>query len=190
MRSRRCASAAAQMADGAKDSPEGDKLPRAHKRCINKECREVLTLATKVRGSGWAWAVGAAAAARLPPRQARCCRRVADTAATALPAHPQYCKKCNTQQFERRGSQKRGKGEDSGVRPLWRRRPDWPSCCCLSRSRPPACMQRNYAYRRMACTALFPPRCCWGPLCCLLELLPACTSAGAEGHPCRLLAAL
>lgn len=36
----------------AKGSPDkSDKLPRAHKRCINKDCREVLTLATKVRAA-------------------------------------------------------------------------------------------------------------------------------------------
>lgn len=41
-----------------------------------------------------------------------------DVKPLTFPTNPQYCKKCNTQQFERRGSQKRGKGEDSGVRPL------------------------------------------------------------------------
>ncbi len=30
----------------------GDKLPRAHKRCVNKNCREILTLATKVSATG------------------------------------------------------------------------------------------------------------------------------------------
>lgn len=69
------AGAAAPMADGTKESPEGDKLPRAHKRCINKDCREVLTLATKVRGSGWAWAAAPPPppAAALSARACCCC---------------------------------------------------------------------------------------------------------------------
>lgn len=37
------------MADDEPASPGESKLPKAHKRCVNKECREVLSLATKVR---------------------------------------------------------------------------------------------------------------------------------------------
>jgi hypothetical protein len=38
---------------GAVEAGSKPSLPRAHKRCINKICKEVLSLATKVReGSG------------------------------------------------------------------------------------------------------------------------------------------
>lgn len=118
------------MADAAKESPEGDKLPRAHKRCINKDCREVLTLATKVRARGWAWAAApppppVCRSKGFPGRWAPAAAWLLKKPAPVLPIGPQYCKKCNTQQFERRGSQKRSKGEDSGVRPRCCRRPDW-----------------------------------------------------------------
>lgn len=39
-----------QAREGAKQPSPSDKLPRAHKRCVNKDCREILSLATKVRG--------------------------------------------------------------------------------------------------------------------------------------------
>ena len=59
--------------------PSSDKLPRAHKRCINKECREVMSLATKVGGSA---ACRGSAGALWPP--ARRCRP--PVAAAALQA--------------------------------------------------------------------------------------------------------
>lgn len=36
-----------QPFEGGSKPPSSEKLPRAHKRCVNKDCREVLSLATK-----------------------------------------------------------------------------------------------------------------------------------------------
>ena len=55
------ADASHQLDERGSKPPSSDKLPRAHKRCINKECREVMSLATKVREP------------RRVPRQRRCC---------------------------------------------------------------------------------------------------------------------
>lgn len=55
---RRWGSIAAEGAMAEADSGDhtatkaGDKLPRAHKRCVNKDCGEVLSLATKVSPAG------------------------------------------------------------------------------------------------------------------------------------------
>lgn len=102
--------------DGVKSSSE--KIPRAHKRCVNKSCREVMSLATKVCSAPSTW--GSAATRRrfglvrtaphvcrrpLPPAVRHCSPCLS---AHPVPCHPllslQYCKKCNAVQFERRAS--------------------------------------------------------------------------------------
>jgi hypothetical protein len=55
------ADASDQLDERGSKPPSSDKLPRAHKRCINKDCREVMSLATKVRET------------RRVARQRRCC---------------------------------------------------------------------------------------------------------------------
>ncbi len=47
--SRRMTDVSDQAEERGSKPPSGEKLPRAHKRCINKDCREILSLATKVR---------------------------------------------------------------------------------------------------------------------------------------------
>lgn len=62
----------------------GDKLQKANRRCVNKDCREVLSLATKVSAPGDGPAPGlcaaAAVAAARPPA-------AGTFASSLLPAH-------------------------------------------------------------------------------------------------------
>lgn len=70
-----------QLDERGSKPPSSDKLPRAHKRCINKECREVMSLATKV---GRRSLVLAATGPPLPPAAA--CRLPAWIKLPPLPA--------------------------------------------------------------------------------------------------------
>ena len=100
----------ASLEPGSKPSPS-EKLPRAHKRCINKDCREVLSLATKVRaavGLPGGRVVLPPARHRPPPRQAP--QQAALSICSRALSLPQYCKKCNAVQFERKASKNRSTG--------------------------------------------------------------------------------
>ena len=112
-------------ADHGLEGKAADKLPRAHKRCINKDCREVLSLATKVSGP----AGRPGGRVHSPPPSPAC--RPGDAANTTVVAL-QYCKKCNTVQFERRASGKQhgrqGGDEEGGV---------GAGCCAPPRRRMP-----------------------------------------------------